>query len=57
MKTLKISENTHTELTKVKGQIMAQTGNPDLTYDEVIGALIQNWKTTREGVGEFAGGP
>lgn len=41
MKSLVISEETHTELTKMKGELMAETGKPDLTYDEVIMELIK----------------
>lgn len=44
MKTLKISEQAHRELTKVKGEVMAKTGKPDLTYEEVIMELIRKWR-------------
>ena len=44
MKTLKISEEAHKQLTKAKGELMAETGKPDLTYDEVILALIRKAK-------------
>lgn len=55
MKTLKIAERTHTELTKIKGEIMAETGNPKLSYDEVIESLIENWKTTKHKEGDVNG--
>jgi hypothetical protein len=42
-KPLKISEATHQALTKVKGQLMAGSGNSELTYDDVIQALIELW--------------
>jgi len=48
MKTLKINEDTHKELTKMKGELMAQNGNPDLTYDQVIMELIKAWKKVTE---------
>jgi predicted CopG family antitoxin len=44
MKTLKINEETHKELTKMKGELMATTGKPNLTYDEVILELIRKAK-------------
>jgi len=44
MKTLKISEQAHTELTKVKGEIMARIGKPNLTYEDVIIELIKHWR-------------
>jgi len=43
MKTLKIKEETHLELTKVKGQITARTGS-EATYDDAILELIKNFK-------------
>jgi predicted CopG family antitoxin len=43
-KTLKISEETHTELTKMKGQLMLETGKANLTYDEVLMELIKRSK-------------
>jgi hypothetical protein len=43
MKMLKITEETHTELTKVKGQLTANTGKV-ATYDDAILYLIQTAK-------------
>jgi len=43
LKTLKITEATHQELTKVKGSITAETGK-DATYDDAILELIKVWK-------------
>jgi hypothetical protein len=48
MKTLKILEATHTELTKVKGALIAKTGNPDVTYDDTILALVQAWNGAKK---------
>ena len=42
LKTLKIQETTHKELTKVKGAITSETGI-DTTYDEAIMSLIREW--------------
>ncbi len=42
IKTLKITEATHQELTKVKGAITAKTGK-DATYDDAILELIKSW--------------
>jgi len=39
LKTLKITEKTHSELTKVKGKLMAEKGR-EVTYDETIMWLI-----------------
>jgi hypothetical protein len=47
LKTLKIAELTHQELTKVKGSITARTGK-DATYDEAILELIKLWKNQKE---------
>lgn len=44
LKTLKIQESTHTELTKIKGKITSETGK-DATYDDAIMELIEEWKT------------
>jgi hypothetical protein len=49
MKTLKIENQTHQELTKVKGALMAKTGDPDITYDHVIMELIARWNAAIEG--------
>ncbi len=48
MKTLKIENHTHQELTKVKGELMAESGDPDITYDRVILALIAKWNAEKE---------
>jgi len=39
LKTLKITEKTHSELTKVKGRLMTEKGR-EVTYDEAIMWLI-----------------
>lgn len=46
MKTLKISDEVHRQLTKAKGELMARTGKADLTYDETILELISKWKAS-----------
>jgi hypothetical protein len=43
LKTLKITEVTHQELTKVKGSVTAKTGK-ETTYDDAILELINFWK-------------
>jgi hypothetical protein len=52
MKTLKILEATHTELTKVKGDLMAKTGNPDVTYDDTILELVKAWNNSKKSTGK-----
>jgi hypothetical protein len=47
LKTLKINESTHQELTKVKGSITAKTGK-DATYDDAILELIRVWKNHKD---------
>lgn len=43
MKIVKLKDETHRELTKVKGLLMSKTGK-DATYDDAIMWLIQNLK-------------
>lgn len=43
MKTLKINDTTHTELTKVKGLLTSKTGK-EATFDDAILWLIQSMK-------------
>jgi hypothetical protein len=43
MKTLKINDTTHTELTKVKGLLTSKTGK-EATFDDAILWLIKNMK-------------
>jgi len=40
MKTLKIREETHRELTKFKGQLTAKTGK-EASYDDAIAELLR----------------
>jgi hypothetical protein len=47
LKTLKIQETTHKELTKVKGSITSETGQ-DATYDDAIMGLIKSWRETKK---------
>ena len=46
IKTLRIAEATHQELTKVKGSITAKTGK-EATYDDAILELIRIWKSQK----------
>lgn len=46
LKTLKIQETTHKELTKVKGAITSETGK-ESTYDGAIIELINTWKSLK----------
>jgi hypothetical protein len=46
VKTLKISDNLHIELTKVKGELTAATGK-EATYENTITELIKFWKKQR----------
>ena len=43
MKIVKLKDETHRELTKVKGLLTSKTGK-DATYDDAIMWLIQNLK-------------
>ncbi|MEM3616465.1 MAG: hypothetical protein QXM65_07800 [Candidatus Bathyarchaeia archaeon] len=47
MPTIHVSEETHTELRKVKGELLAKNGR-DRSFDEVIAELIACWKKTKE---------
>jgi len=47
MKTLKISEKAHKELTKVKGEFMALEGK-EITYEETILRLCEERKKQKE---------
>lgn len=46
MTTIAITEQTHTELRKIKGQLMAANGR-ERSFDDVIMELIRNWKVRR----------
>ena len=48
MKTLKITEETHRRLTMVKGEILAESGDANLTYDDAIYRLIKLWNEENE---------
>ena len=48
MKTLKIEDETHRLLTMVKGRLIADAGDANLTYDNAINRLIEFWN--QEGV-------
>jgi len=41
MKTLKISESVHSELTSIVGRLMAETGQPK-TYSDALEAMLNN---------------
>ncbi len=47
LKTLKITDETHKQLTMVKGEILAKSGDANLTYDETIHRMIKLWKERR----------
>lgn len=44
MKTMKISDETHRLLTMVKGELMAITGEPNMTYDDAIYQMVKYWR-------------
>jgi len=44
--TISITEETQTELRKIKGQLMASNGK-ERSFDDVIMALIKHWKVRR----------
>jgi len=46
MTTISITEETQTELRKIKGQLMASNGK-ERSFDDVIMALIKHWKVRR----------
>jgi hypothetical protein len=48
LKTLKISDETHKLLTMVKGEILAKSGDANLTYDDAIHNLIRQWNEENE---------
>jgi len=47
MKTLKISDSIHEELTRIKGQLIARNGKVK-SYDETIAELIKFWKEKKK---------
>lgn len=47
MKTLKINDDTHRLLTMVKGEILASSGDANITYDDAIHRLIRLWNDTK----------
>ena len=48
MKTLKITDETHKLLTMVKGEILAKSGDANLTYDDAIKRMIELWNEENE---------
>ncbi|MCW3993549.1 MAG: antitoxin VapB family protein [Candidatus Bathyarchaeota archaeon] len=46
MTTISITEETQTELRKIKGQLMASDGK-ERSFDDVIMELIEHWKVRR----------
>jgi len=46
MTTISITEETQTELRKIKGQLMASNGK-ERSFDHVIMELIKHWKIRR----------
>jgi len=47
MTTIHISEETHRELRKIKGELMASNGK-ERSFDDVILELIKHWKEKKE---------
>ena len=47
MVTISISKETHTELRKIKGQLMASNGK-ERSFDDVIVELINLWKEKKK---------
>ena len=45
--TVKISEETHIELKKIKGSLLAKNGR-ERSFDEIIRELIVCWKEKKE---------
>jgi predicted CopG family antitoxin len=43
LKTIRIAEETHTELTKVKGELTRRNGKSK-SYDQTIMELIDSWQ-------------
>ena len=54
MKTLKITDETHKLLTMVKGEILAKSGDANLTYDDAIKRMIGLWKEENERRGAYS---
>ena len=48
MKTLKITDETHKLLTMAKGELIASTGDPNLTYDDAINSLVGYWREGKQ---------
>jgi predicted CopG family antitoxin len=46
MTTISITEETQTELRKIKGQLMASNGK-ERSFDDVIMELVKHWKVRR----------
>jgi len=45
MTTIQVSEETHTELKKIKGELLAKNGR-ERTFDEIIMLLIEHYRKT-----------
>jgi len=45
MTTIQVSEETHTELKKIKGELLAKNGR-ERTFDEIIRFLIEHYRKT-----------
>lgn len=52
LKTLKISDETHKLITMIKGELIAKSGDPKLTYDDAIYRLVKFWSegSGKEGI-------
>ncbi len=48
MKTLKVTDETHKLLTMAKGELIASTGDPNLTYDDAINSLVGYWREGKQ---------
>jgi len=46
MTTIQVSEETHLELRKIKGELLAKNGK-ERSFDEIIQLLIEHYKKTR----------
>ncbi|MCK4668652.1 hypothetical protein KAT21_00840 [Candidatus Bathyarchaeota archaeon] len=46
MTTISITDETHIELRKIKGELMASNGK-DRSFDDIIIELIRHWKVRR----------
>lgn len=51
MKTLKISDETHRLITMIKGELIAESGDPKLTYDDAISRLVKFWREESQKAG------